>query len=189
MRANKFHILIFVLLSAMTSYSCFSNHSSNPETLETPVLVTDADEIYKEFHNSQEPIDAARHTAHGRVEDYIKSKIGTNFNIDELDFSFVRYSYSLFDKNDDAIFKVKDYRFRHELYVIGTVDARHVTLDNQRTYRLNGTFKEEDHTSLLSDPVGVVGKATCLSFGMLRFEPLEVNETDNPIGELPPINF
>ena len=168
--------LVLVLLCAMTSCSKCSKALESVTEAEviTPVIVTDADEIYEQFKASQEPIAVARDSARVTIERYIRSKIGTDFGIDELDFSFVRYSLGL-GETDDAIFKVNDSRFRHELYVIGTVDARHVTLDTYRTYRLRGTFKKKDY-GIVENPVGVVDRASCLSFGLLRFEPLEVSE-------------
>ena len=165
--------LVLVLLCTMTS--CYKGSKTTDGCIDTnPVLVTDADEIYKTFQTSQEPIAVARDSTRVTLERYIRSKIGTNFNIDELDFSFVRYSLD-FGETDDAIFKVNDSRFRHELYVIGTVDARRVKLDTYRTYRLRGTFKKKDY-GIVENPVGVVDRAACLSFGLLRFEPLEVTE-------------
>ncbi len=140
----------------------------------TPVLVTDADEIYEQFKTSPCDIAIARDSARVTIERYIKSKIGTDFGIEELDFSFVRYSLD-FGEKDDAIFKVNDRRFKHELYVIGFVDARRVKLDTYRTYRLRGTFKKKDY-GIVENPAGVVGRGDCLSFGLLRFEPLEVTE-------------
>ena len=161
---------MIVLFCAMTSSCIFSNHS----TTSTPVIVKDADEIYQKFKDSQGDIAAARDSTRVQLERYISSKIGTNFDIDELDFSFVRYSLD-FGETDYAIFKVNDRRFKHELYVIGFVDARRVKLDTYRTYRLSGTFKKKDY-GIVEKPVGVVGRGDCLSFGLLRFEPLEVTE-------------
>ena len=143
-----------------------------------PQLVIDADRIYDEFMYNQDPIDVARDSTYVKLKRYINSKIGTDFNISELDFSFVRYSLS-FGEIDDAIFKVDDSRFEHELYVIGTVDARRVILDERRKYRLSGTFQEEDVFNISAPSVGVVGRGGCLSFGLLRFGPLEVYENDN----------
>ena len=165
--------LVLVLLCTMTS--CYKGSKTTDGCIDTnPVLVTDADEIYKTFQTSQEPIAVARDSARVTIERYIKSKIGTDFGIEELDFSFVMYSLD-FGEKDDAIFKVNDRRFKHELYVIGFVDARRVKLDNNRTYHLSGTFKKKDY-GLSENPVGVVGRGDCLSFGLLRFEPLEVTE-------------
>lgn len=164
---------VVVLLCTMTS--CYKGSKTTDGFIDTnPVLVTDADEIYKTFQTSQEPIAVARDSARVTLERYIQNKIGTNFNIDELDFSFERYSLD-FGETDYAIFKVNDSRFHHELYVIGFVDARRVKLDESRTYRLSGTFKKKDY-GLSENPVGVVGRGDCLSFGLLRFEPLEVKE-------------
>ena len=175
MRVSRYYILLLVLLCAMTSCRFFTNDSTYGVTVAiTPELVTDADEIFEQFKNSQEPIAAARDSTRVTLERYIQNKIGTNFNIDELDFSFERYSLD-FGETDYAIFKENDSRFHHELYVIGFVDARHVKLDESRTYRLSGTFKKKDY-GLSENPVGVVGRGDCLSFGLLRFEPLEVKE-------------
>ena len=164
---------MLVLLCLVTSCR-FSSKDDNVTVTITPELVTDADEIFEQFKNSQEPIAAARDSTRVTLERYIQNKIGTNFNIDELDFSFERYSLD-FGETDYAIFKVNDSRFHHELYVIGFVDARRVKLDESRTYRLSGTFKKKDY-GLSENPVGVVGRGDCLSFGLLRFEPLEVKE-------------
>lgn len=168
--------LVLVLLCAMTSCSKCSKAIESVTGAEviTPVIVTDADEIYEQFKASQEPIAVARDSTRVTIERYIKSKIGTDFGIEELDFSFVRYSLD-FGEKDDAIFKVNDRRFKHELYVIGFVDARRVKHDTYRTYRLSGTFKKKDY-GIVEKPVGVVGRGDCLSFGLLRFEPLEVTE-------------
>ena len=166
---------MLVLLCAMTSCRFFTNDSTYGVTVAiTPELVTDADEIFEQFKNSQEPIAVARDSTRITLERYIQNKIGTNFNIDELDFSFVRYSLD-FGETDYAIFKVNDSRFHHELYVIGFVDARRVKLDESRTYRLRGTLMKKDY-GIVEKPVGVVGRGDCLSFGLLRFEPLEVTE-------------
>ena len=165
--------LVLVWLCAMTSCSrCSKTTDGFIDT--TPVLVTDADEIYEQFKTSPCDIAIARDSVRVTLERYIQNKIGTNFNIDELDFSFERYSLD-FGETDYAIFKVNDSRFHHELYVIGFVDARRVKLDESRTYRLSGTFKKKDY-GLSENPVGVVGRGDCLSFGLLRFEPLEVKE-------------
>lgn len=175
MRVSRYYILLLVLLCLVTSCHFFSNGSTDSVTATiTPELVTDADEIFEQFKNSQEPIAVARDSTRITLERYIQNKIGTNFNIDELDFSFVRYSLD-FGETDYAIFKVNDSRFHHELYVIGFVDARRVKLDNNRTYHLSGTFKKKDY-GLFENPVGVVGRGDCISFGLLRFEPLEVTE-------------